>query len=81
MLKSNSLESQRFRILERLRNGSATTIELRADLDVMMPAARIFELRHDYNCEICKVMISDETLAGNSHTVALYSLISEVSNA
>ena len=45
---SNSSEAQRARLLEHLKQfGSATTIELRRDLDVMMPAARAHELRHN----------------------------------
>lgn len=41
-----SSDSQRSRIMSRLREGAATTLQLRRDEDVLMPAARIFELRH-----------------------------------
>lgn len=75
--KDTSSAAQRQRILERLRKGSATTIQLRRDLDVIAPAQRIFELRHDQGCEINMRMVSDETKPGHKHTVALYSLVRE----
>jgi len=84
--KTNSMKStdaalQRQRILERLRESPATTIELRGELDVMMPAARIFELRHDFGYEIDKTMVQDETKPDHEHTVALYSLVREAAHA
>ena len=33
------------RLLEKLRESNVTTIEARRDLDILMPAARVFELR------------------------------------
>jgi hypothetical protein len=41
----NSAHSQRMRLLEKLRESNVTTIEARRDLDILMPAARVFELR------------------------------------
>jgi len=79
--KSTDTALQRQRILERLRESPATTIELRRELDVMMPAARIFELRHDYGYEIDKAMVVDETKPDHTHTVALYSLVREAAHA
>jgi len=76
-LKDTSISAQRQRILEWLRRGPATTIELRAELDVMMPGARIFELRHKLGYEIHTTRVQDETKPGHSHSVAKYSLIRE----
>lgn len=70
----NSAEGQRARLLEAIKRGPLTTIEIRHDLDVMMPAARIFELRHHYGHNIEKVWVSRHTAAGNLHRVALYVL-------
>lgn len=42
---STSGAAQRQRLLERLQEGPANTVELRRDLNIMMPAARVKELR------------------------------------
>ncbi|MGF6879040.1 helix-turn-helix domain-containing protein [Paraburkholderia sp. MM5477-R1] len=68
----NSAEGQRARLLEALKRRALTTIEIRHDLDIMMPAARIFELRHGGGHNIDKVWVSRPTAAGNFHRVALY---------
>lgn len=44
-LKNTTAAAQRARLLERLQVGAVDTIEARRDLNVMMPAARIKELR------------------------------------
>ncbi|NMZ64693.1 hypothetical protein HBN99_10185 [Pseudomonas oryzihabitans] len=44
-IDSTSGAAQRQRLLQRLRQGPANTIELRRDLNIMMPAARVKELR------------------------------------
>jgi len=75
--KSTSATDQRQRILERLRLAPATTIELRQELDVMAPAPRIFELRHNYGYEIDSRMVVDETMPEHKHSVAQYTLIRE----
>lgn len=41
----NSPSAQRARVLDRLRQGPLTTLEARAELDVLHPAARVMELR------------------------------------
>jgi len=76
--KSTSTADQRQRILERLRLAPATTIELREELDVLAPAPRIFELRHNYGYEIHSVRVMDETKPGHLHSVSRYALIREV---
>jgi len=75
--KSTSAADQRQRILQRLRLAPATTIELREELDVLAPAPRIFELRHNYGYEIDSIRVVDETMPGHKHSVAQYALIRE----
>lgn len=70
----NSAEGQRARLLEALKSGPLTTIEIRHELDIMMPAARIFELRHGGGHNIEKIWVDRPTAAGNMHRVALYVL-------
>jgi len=72
-----SAADQRQRILERLRIAPATTIELREELDVLAPAPRIFELRHNCGYAIDSIRVTDETMPGHKHSVAQYALIRE----
>lgn len=44
---NTSVSSQRARILERLKRGSVTTLELIEEENVLRPGARIAELRTD----------------------------------
>ncbi|MFC1537087.1 helix-turn-helix domain-containing protein [Pseudomonadota bacterium] len=74
--KDTSTTAQRQRILERLRQGVATTIQIRKELDVMAPAPRIFELRQ-LGYEISTTWVQDETMPGHKHSVAQYALIRE----
>ena len=68
----NSASSQRTRLIEHLQeHGSITTIEARRDLDIMMPAARIYELRKQ-GYKIDTVWTSDTTEQGKQHRVACY---------
>lgn len=70
---SNSSEAQRARLLAHLKQfGSATTIELRRDLDVMMPAARVHELRHKFGYNITMARVYQPTDSGKMHRVARY---------
>ena len=72
----NSARSQRMRLLRRLRESNLTTIEARRDLDILMPAARVFELRaigHD----IATVWTSAPTDCGRTHRIARYVLSRE----
>ena len=72
----NSAHSQRMRLLKKLRETDVTTIEARRDLDILMPAARVFELRaigHD----IATVWTSAPTDCGRKHRIARYVLTRE----
>ena len=68
-------ESQRARIIARLKERPATTIDMMKELNVMRPAARVRELRdrrHDIRTHLMEV--EDEW--GRTHTqVALYYLL------
>lgn len=46
-ITNTSAASQRARILARLREGPATTVEMIEELNIMRPGARINELRGD----------------------------------
>ncbi len=73
--ESNSASDQRARLLEHLKAyGSGTTIELRKNLDIMMPAARVHELRHQHGLQIDLVWVHQHTDAGKLHRVGKYIL-------
>lgn len=70
---SNSANAQRQRLLDRLRVAPADTITLRSELDILMPAARVHELkRRGYLID--KIWIDRPTDCGKLHRVALYVL-------
>ena len=72
---SNSAQDQRKRLMDYLRaHGSIDTIVARRELDILMPAARLHELRHRFGHTIDKVMVKRHTECGKLHTVALYVL-------
>jgi hypothetical protein len=60
--------------MDALRKGSVSTIDARKILDVMMPAARVHELRHQGNINILMTWVRQPTDAGKLHRVALYSI-------
>lgn len=71
----NSTEAQRHRILIHLQSiGPITTIEMRRDLDILMPGARIHELRHKFGKNITTVWAHQPTECGKLHRVARYFL-------
>lgn len=70
-----SAEAQRKRLIDVLRCGPITTIEARRDLDILMPAARIHELKHRHGYDIQKYWIEQETDNGRKHRVAKYVLM------
>lgn len=72
-LHSNDSAAQREKLYERLLFAPITTIEARRDLDILMPAARIFELR-ERGHRIDKVWTWERTACGKMHRVALYAL-------
>ena len=71
----NSAQDQRKRLLDYLRAyGSIDTITARRELDIMMPGARVHELRHRFGHAIDTVRIKQPTECGKLHSVALYVL-------
>lgn len=71
---NNSAQAQRQRLLDSLRKFPVSTIAARRDLDIMMPAARVHELRHRFGHHIDKVWVQLPTGSGKLHRVALYVL-------
>lgn len=72
-----SSQDQRQRILAALREAGSSglsTIQLRENLDCMMPGARIFELRHDYGHNIQLIWDREKNAQGNEHTCGRYIL-------
>lgn len=69
----NSASAQRARLLQRLRIAPLDTLEARKMLDILMPAARICELRKQGN-RIDTVRVARPTDEGKLHSVALYVL-------
>ena len=69
--------AQRARLLEFLRDSQSrgiTTIEAREALDIMMPGARIFDLRHKLGFNIKTVWSEDVNAQGHKHRIARYVL-------
>lgn len=54
--------------------GPVATVEARKDLDLMMPAARVHELRHMHGFNIITTWVDRQTEAGHIHRVAVYTL-------
>lgn len=80
-ISNNSTHSQRARILARLREAPATTIELMEELNILRPGARITELRqagHDIRTHLQEVIDP----WGRKHSrVALYYLPTQAGEA
>ena len=70
-----SAEAQRKRLIDALRCGPITTIEARRNLDILMPAARIHELKHEHGYDIQTFRIRQETDSGKLHSIAKYVLM------
>ena len=70
-----SAEAQRRRLIDALRCGPITTIEARRNLDILMPAARIHELKHLHGFDIQTVRVRQETDSGKMHSIAKYVLM------
>lgn len=75
-LHDNTARGQRKRLLDRLRQGPLTTTEARESLDILMPAARVHELRWQQGFNIQTHYRTIETAPGSKHTVAEYVLLS-----
>lgn len=71
-----SANAQRRRLLDALRCGPITTLEARRNLEVLMPATRIFELRA-VGYEIVTLRVFQETESGVKHNIARYVLMAE----
>lgn len=70
-----SARAQRQRIEAWLReHGSIDTLTARRELDVLIPAARIHELRHRHGLRIDLVWIDRPTDCGKTHRVGKYVL-------
>lgn len=72
-----SAEAQRKRLIDALRCGPISTLEARRNLDILMPAARVHELRHRHGYTIQTVRVQRPTECGKLHSVALYVLMVE----
>ncbi|BAN35021.1 hypothetical protein SCD_n01192 [Sulfuricella denitrificans skB26] len=69
----NSFEAQRQRLMDWFRtHGMIDTITARRDLDIMMPAARVHELRHRHGHQIDLVWVQQPTDCGRLHRVGQY---------
>jgi len=71
---NNSAASQRARLLAWLKKESITILEAREELDILAPAARVFELRHVCGYPIETNTVTRYTAAGRPHNVAIYHL-------
>ncbi len=76
-MTSTLLIDQRKRVLSALEQShrGLTTIELRELHDVMMPAARVHELRHQQGKNIKTIFSRARNAQGYEHTVAQYVLL------
>lgn len=73
-----SLAAQRVRLLACLRARGArgcTTIHAREMLDIIAPAARVFELRHLHGWNIQTLWVTAVNAQGKTHRVARYVLM------
>lgn len=69
----NSAQAQRARLQAALRIGSITTLEARRDLDILMPASRVKELRN-LGEPIMTLWDYQPTDCGRLHRIARYVL-------
>lgn len=78
-MQNNSNKIQHQRVISALRNSAEiglTTIQLREDYDIMMPAARIHELRWEEGYNIQSIRVKDQNAQGNTHRCGRYILLS-----
>lgn len=74
----STITGQRKRVRAALRKAGSrgkTTIDLREKHDVMMPASRIYELRHNHGCNIQLMWDKSKNAQGNLRRVARYVLL------
>ena len=72
--KNNSTAAQCNRLEAELRKHSVSTIYARAELEILMPAARVFELRYERGLNIHTHWKTEPTASGVNHRVAEYVL-------
>jgi hypothetical protein len=73
---SNDAAAQRLRVLDLLRTGPKSTLQLRREGDILAPAARILELKRR-GFDILTQWVHQATDCGKVHRVALYVLTRE----
>lgn len=79
--QGNAATTQAQRLLTALKTvGTLSTIEIRKHLDILAPAARIFDLRYRQNQNIALSWDSTETEAGVKHKIGRYSLVNQADN-
>ncbi len=71
----NSPKSQCIRLLRALQKHPVSTIHAREELDIMAPAPRVFELRHNQGLNIFTHWKTEPTDRGKNHRVAEYVLL------
>lgn len=77
-LNDTSPQAQRQRLLDALREAGSkgiNTIQARRDLNILMPAARVHELRHDQHHNVQTIWTTELTPEGYPHRVARYVLM------
>lgn len=80
-LHNTSANAQRARLLERLRHGPIDTITARRELNTLMPAARIKELRDEgHRIITARITLVDED-GRTHHGIALYALVTDQAGA
>lgn len=72
---SNSLQSQRQRLIARLQKDACSTFEIRHELDIVAPAPRIYELRHKQGFNIKTFWDIGNNPGGGRHRIARYVLL------
>lgn len=71
----NTTSAQRARLLAALKKGPVSTIKARHELDIIAPAPRVYELRHQEGHKIITHWRIEITPEGFSHRVAEYVLL------
>lgn len=75
-INANSAAAQRARLLLALHCRPLSTLQARAELDVMHPGGRIMELRRQGH-QIATIRVQEATDCGRLHSVARYVLLQE----
>ena len=77
--KGNNADTQAKRLLIALKTlGSITTLEARQHLDILAPAARIFDLRYKECHEIPLTWEHSFTEVGEKHRIGRYSYLKQL---